>query len=322
MFRLRSSNSLLMAGALLAILFAGFWHEISPSVEADSTAKQTLVASATHQTETTDATKSSLAHASFSGSSKQSTGIASPFASSAESPLSTTTTTAQRARQQFEQSLRDYSQAGLSPEQKIRIKQSLHNFKRDPQLRALILETFFSTAEPQLAQTLYELMLAADLKDVGLLEQLIERDSRTPNIAATSSSPTKARILDLIADLGTNQQAGYSVVIDGYLAQIGNHAEAQLRASAAAQRIWYLNQHQPYNLAAQEKYLVDSAPVVRQEVYSLIEARLANQTLSGQTQLASALNAVLQADYLAASAEEKSRITALLAALKDGKLAL
>jgi hypothetical protein len=216
---------------------------------------------------------------------------------------------AEVVRKQFEQHLRAYRFGALAPEEKIRIKKSLHELKRNPSARALIVETFFSSDDPQLAEALYGLIRDADLKDVSLLEGLIQRENRT------SPAPTQKRIVDLIADLGAQDKAPYSAVIDGYLAQMARNPDVQLRNIAASQRIWYLNQHQPYNLAAQESYIVDPSPVVREEVYSLIESRIVGQSLSGQTQLAQALNAALRADYLGASAEEKARVGALLKAL-------
>ncbi|MEN9865215.1 MAG: hypothetical protein RL748_805, partial [Pseudomonadota bacterium] len=190
------------------------------------------------------------------------------------------------------------------------IKQSLRQLGQDGQARALLIETFFANDEPQLAHALYSLIRDADLKDVNLLEGLIERDSRTPDSTFT------ARILDLIADLNGQNQERYSTTIDGYLAQMARSADAQIHLAAATRRIWYLNQYQPYNLAAQQQYLVDTTPTVRQEVYSLIESRIASQTVFGQAQLVAALNAALRADYPGASSDEKARVAALLQAIQ------
>lgn len=314
MFRFPPTLPLLIAGTLLV----GFWHvapkAVAPAIEAPTRENSPSISVAKISA---PETLTSPAQASSSLMS-----LASPFSANGIQAVASNlpSTVAQYNRQQFERSLREYKHGALSPEQKIRIRQALHEVKHDASKRALLLDTFFSN-DTQLAQAVYELMLAADLKDVGLLEQLIERENRSPHNAANAKA-NKARIVDLIADLGSNEQARYSMIIDGYLAQLVNSGDAQLRTSAASQRIWYLNQHQPYNLAVQEKYIVDSAQVVREEVYSLIEARIANQTLAGQTQLVPALHTVLRANELAASAEEKARINALLAALKDGKQSL
>lgn len=215
----------------------------------------------------------------------------------------------QATRQQFEKLVRDYRLGELDPQDKTRIKEALFDLKQDPVARALIIETFFSSDNPQLAESLYGLMRDADLKDVGLLEGLIQRDSTRP----TTSS--KARIVDLIADLSTKKDVPYSTAIDGYLAQVALNTDTNLRSTAASQRMWYLAQHQPNNLAALEQNLLDTAPAVREEAYSLIESRLASQTPAAQAKLAPALKAALQADHLGVSAEEKARVSALLAAL-------
>ena len=61
-----------------------------------------------------------------------------------------------------------------------------------------------------------------------------------------------------------------------------------------------------------KRYALADAPTVREEMYSLIESRIASQSLSGQTELAPALNAALHADHLNVSSGEKARIFALL----------
>lgn len=325
MLRFRSSICLALAGVLVAAL----WQLATPAAEPAKSGAQPDEASHPGASSAARAASSGTASASLPF---QSAGIASNLPE----------TGAQQARQQLEKTLRDYQPGARSPEQKIGIKQSLLQLQRDPVVRALMVEMFFSANEPQLAHTLYSLIRDADLKDAALVEQLIERDRRMPAATATTTvanngnntssattpgaSPdalaTKARIMDLISDLGTQDQTRYSMVVDDYLAQMANHPDPQLHIRAATQRIWYLNQHQPHNLAAQEKYLADSAPVVRQEVYSLLEARLENQTLSGQAQWVTALSAALKADYPGASAEEKTRISALLLALGKNKATL
>lgn len=250
-------------------------------------------------------------------------GLVSPFA--AKLPSADNSTPVNRPAQDeaqlgqaFQQSLRDYHAGVSSPEEKNRIKTALHEMSRDRKARALMIEMFFSQSEPQLAQALYGLMRDADLKDVGLLEDLIQyahRHAAQANAANAGNAAIAARLIDLVADLGAKSQSSYSVAIDRYLTQMAESNDPQLRIRAATQKIWYVDQHQPNNLAAQEKYLADTAPKVREEVYSLIEARIANQTLSGQGQLRFALNAALHAEHLGASAEEKARVNALLQAL-------
>ncbi|MGE5453445.1 MAG: hypothetical protein ACM3VZ_16570 [Acidobacteriota bacterium] len=169
---------------------------------------------------------------------------------------------------------------------------------------------FFSANEPQLAQSLYGLIRDADVKDVTLVEDLIQRDSGRSDVL------TKQRIVDLITDLGTQKDVPYSAPIDLYLSQLALSPEPALHDAAAAQRIWYLAHHQSDNIAALGGYILDGTPRVREEMYSLIESRLASQTLSGQTEFTSALNAVLRADHLGVSPEEKTRVATLLASLR------
>lgn len=208
---------------------------------------------------------------------------------------------------QLEQNLHLYYLGGLEPEQKRQIKRSLRDLLRAPQGRALLVATFFADGQPQAAQAMYGLIRDAGVKDVGLLEDLIAAEHRATHAVFAT------RIVDLIADLG--EQAHYSSRIDGYLAQLALHPDPQLRAQAASRRLWYLNLHQPQNLSAQEKYLFDASPQVREEVYSLIEARIAGHKLAGQTYLLPALNAALLAGPAGTSDAEKARLSALLQAL-------
>lgn len=212
-------------------------------------------------------------------------------------------------RKQFEQFLRDYYSGTLAPEEKIQIRKNLREQMQTPLMRSFIIESFFSSADPQLAESIYGLIRDADLKDVSLLEGLIQRDSATPLAAS------KARIVDLIADLSTKPDAPYSPVIDGYLAQVALSPDVTLQSTATSQRIWYLAQHQPNNLAALKGYVLDNSPTVREEMYSLIESRIVNQAHTSQTELAEAVSTALKADNLGISAQEKSRLTALLESL-------
>jgi len=217
----------------------------------------------------------------------------------------------ERSRQQFVELLQKYRSGGISPDEKILIKKNLRELRQDPMGRSLIIETFFSNDEPQLAEDLYALIRDADLKDLALLEGMIQRDN------TKLSTTAKTRILDLIADLSAKDDAPYSGLIDGYLAQVALNPDTQLRNTAASQRIWYLAHHQSNNLAVLANYLFDNATTVREEMHSLIESRIASQTLSGQAELVVALNTALQANRLGVSAEEKARVTALLRTLTD-----
>lgn len=217
----------------------------------------------------------------------------------------------QQSRALFEQLLLDYGSNALSPDDKILIETSLRDLNREPVGRAFIIDTFFSNDAPELATALYNLMLDADLKDVALLEDLIQRDSSEPGV------DSKRRIVDLIADLTAQDAAAHSPVLAEYLQQMALHPDTRLRNAAVTQRIWYVAQHQPDNLAMLGEYLLDPAPRVREEMYSLIRARADSGELAGQAELTLALDAALQADYLGLSAQEQERIRTLLTALSD-----
>ena len=234
---------------------------------------------------------------------------ASPFAATPQAQFNVTAQDGNQPRKQFEQLLQDYHFGAHSPDDKVQIKETLSDLKRDPLARAFIIETFFSPDKPQLAESLYGLIRDADLKDVGLLESLIQRDG------TRSTASSKARIVDLIADLSTKKDVPYSAAIDAYLAQAAQSTDPNLRHTAASQRMWYLAQHQPNNLAVLAQNLLDTASTVREEAYSLIESRLASQTPTAQANLAPVLNTALSANRLGASLEEKTRVSALLQTL-------
>ena len=305
-----------LAAVFLALgwFFSGSGPERAATVETDATPGWRTASAGATSARTALAARSPLA------------GMQSPFAAfgpvsaSASVPTALAESGEQRIGIQFEPDLRAYDVGALSSEEKRRIRKGLHGLKRDPLARAFIIDTFFSSNQPQLAQSMYALIRDAKLKDVGLLEELIQRESSAP--AASAGTSTKARIVDLIADLGTRNDAPYSAQIDGYLAQLASHPDPQLRNAAVSQRIWYLNQHQPYNIALQEQYLTHSVPTIREEVYSLIEARIASQTLIGQAQLGAALNAALRSDQPGMTGEERARASALLQTLSGGPVAL
>lgn len=222
----------------------------------------------------------------------------------------------ERSRELFEQLLGDYRSNELSPDEKILIEQTLRGLNHESLGQTFIIDTFFSTDAPQLAESLYNLILDADLRDVELLEALIQRDS------TEFSMHSKARILDLIADLSAQDDAPYSAAIDHYLEQATRHPEEKIRDTAASRRIWYLAQHQPDNLAALNEYLLNNAATVREEVYSLIESRIANTEFNGQAEISLALGATLHANYLGLSDKERSRATALLETLTNHSVSL
>lgn len=214
------------------------------------------------------------------------------------------------SRQKVEGLLHRYQSGAALPDEKRQIQLALHAFKQDPAGRGLLVEMLTSSSQAAQAQTLYGLIRDADFKDVTLLEDLIQRDRGVFDVA------TQARILDLIADLEAQSDAAYSVAIDQYLTQLAQSRDADLRHAATAQRIWYVAHHQPDSLAKLGAYLQDRAQSVREEMYSLLEARMNSQTLSHASDWTSALTASLSSDRVSLSAEEKSRVSALLATLQ------
>lgn len=300
--------------ALAVVILAAIWHFSTPSLNhVDASESDSFLGEHTQHAHTNaapSATTSVFARASFANQS--------PF-SVAELPPTTSNLTApenEHARKQFEQLLRDYRFGGLDPAEKSQVKKALRHLMQDRVGRSFIVDTFFSSDEPQLAESLYGLIRDADLKDVALLESLIQRDN-TIRVASF-----KTRVVDLIADLPRQQDVPYSAVIDAYLADTALNSDLELRNAATSQRIWYLANHQPNNIAVLNKYLVDSAPRVREEMYGLIESRIADQTLTGQAELARALNAALQTELLGISPEEKTRVSALLESLTAGSAPL
>lgn len=281
---------------MAGVLVAAIWLFFAPSPGAEATVNVgTNGGNATNAPDTTRALF----------------GMQSSFFSLLAPTASTHSTTpdSENPRKQFEQFVRDYYSGTLSPEEKIQIRKNLREQMQTPLMRSFIIESFFSAANPQLAESIYGLIRDADLKDVSLLEGLIQRDSATPLAAS------KARIVDLIADLSTKPDVPYSPVIDGYLAQVALSPDVTLQNTATSQRIWYLAQHQPNNLAALKGYILDNSPTVREEMYSLIESRIVNQPHVSRTELAEVVSTALQADHLGISAQEKSRLTALLESL-------
>ena len=210
-------------------------------------------------------------------------------------------------RKGLEQLLLSHVSGGLTPDEKHQLKLKLHELKQDPVGRSLMVNLLFASPDSQQAESLYELMRDADLKDLGLLEDLIQRARSNFDLAS------KTRLVDLIADLGTQKDAP-SAAIDHYLTHIAQGADPQVREAAATQRIWYLAHHRPDAVSSLEAYLVDGSAEVRQEMYSLIESRL-SPNMAGRAEFVSALNAALRADHLGMPDDEKARASALLQSL-------
>lgn len=211
------------------------------------------------------------------------------------------------ARQQIAQLLADYSSGVIFPEDKKQIQNKWRSIMSDPVARSQIVQMFLDANNPQQALSVFGLIRDADVKDPALIEELIQRDSDS------AVNLSKGLIVDLIADLGTRHDVPYSATVDQYLSQVAQGPDADLRASATAQKIWYQSRYQPDSVDSLAPYLQDTEPRVREEMYGMIESRLANHSLSGQKQLAGAIDAALRDDRLNMSPEERTRAATLLA---------
>lgn len=228
-----------------------------------------------------------------------------PMAESTTRETSSTAFSDVASLKQFQQGLRAYHDGELDQEDKIEMEKSLRELNATVMGRSFIVDTFFSTDEPRLADIMHELILDADVKDVSLVVALIDRDK------AEYSLTSKKKIVDLIADMAAQEQQHYSPEIDEYLAQLSQHPNTSLRNAAKSQRAWYVTQHQPDNMAIVEEYLLDSSPDLRQEMYDLIAARSSANALSNPSALALALQSLLHADYLDISLQEQEQVLAL-----------
>lgn len=211
----------------------------------------------------------------------------------------------------FAQLLHDYRSTGLDPDDRILIEQFLREWNASEMGRAFIVETFFSTQEPELAESLYNLILDADIKDLELIVELIQRDGSEQNLQA------KTRIVDLIADLTAQEESPYSREIDEYLAQLALHPDAELRNTAKTQRAWYVTRLQAGRIDVLKDYLLDSAPAVRDEMFELLESRAASLEETDRLDLVLTLKSLLYADYLEVKSEERARIQALIDTMSD-----
>ena len=213
------------------------------------------------------------------------------------------------SHQMFNQLLRDYGSTDTDQEDKTLIEKSLRELNSSALGRSFIVDTFFSVDEPELAVSMYYLILDADLKEVALLEELIRRDR-------TESAPrSRARIIDLIADLMTQGETPYSSEIDGYLEAMSADPDPHVRSAAKSQLAWYLAKYQPDNTTVIRAYLLDESTSVRSEMYNLIAARIADQATGERAELVLTLQSLLHADYLGIAAEEQAQIAGLIQSL-------
>lgn len=206
--------------------------------------------------------------------------------------------------------LDEYQQGGHTPERKRDIRMAFAAAKQDPVARGFLMEWFWGARDPQRAQAVYALIRDADFKDQALIESLIQRD--TPEADAV----LKHRLIDLIADQNSVDEGTYSSAIDAYLYRLTQSADEQLRQAAISQRIWYVGQRHSDQLGSLAQLLKDPMPIVREEMYGLLESRLGSPAMvQARADFASVLTELAYSPDWIMSEPERARISGLLAAL-------
>ncbi|MCP5208291.1 MAG: hypothetical protein H7A01_13870 [Hahellaceae bacterium] len=206
--------------------------------------------------------------------------------------------------------LLDYRHHQIEAREKHAIYGVLIDLNSSPEGRQLIADSFF-TENTVVAETLYNLLLDADIKDSALLVDLIKRE-QTENLPEY-----RVRILDLIADLNTKNDTPYQVEIDAFLGRLALHSDQGLRAKAISQRAWYVRGKNLSIAPIIGDYLLDHSPAVREEMYEIIELTIANPDDAQKHDIALSLIGLLYADYLGLKDQEMTRVLDLLARLKN-----
>ncbi|WP_338845014.1 hypothetical protein V8J88_15100 [Massilia sp. W12] len=206
----------------------------------------------------------------------------------------------------LQQDLQAYQNGGLDPAQKRSMRQAMAGRKRDPQMRAQMVAAFYGAAGASAASAMYSILRDGKFKDSTLLAELIAHPHSAERVEYA------ARIVDLIADL--DAQAPYAAQIDSYLARLA-HSPGPLRESAASRRLWYLQQHQPYQHSLAQAYLQDASPALRAEVYGLLQQNWSAYSQAERQQWQAVLQQAVQHGPARALAQEVAQLQALLQAL-------
>lgn len=206
----------------------------------------------------------------------------------------------------FSTQLQAYSTGDLDHEARMLAEQMLREINTTADGRAFVVDAFFSVDDPQQSESLYNLILAADLKDAALIEALAQRD------LGESSDAYKTRILDLIADVSTREDAPFSSGIDDYLAQLAQHPEPSLREAGISRRAWYLAQHAKHNSGVLNEFLLAGGLESRREIYELIESQVSRGDVAEIHELTLALESLMNADYLGVPPQEQEKVAALM----------
>lgn len=213
-------------------------------------------------------------------------------------------------RASFDALVAEYQRGGLTPDSKPRIRRALQTAKQDPVLRAWILDAFLGSQGPLMAQGIYGLMRDADLKDPALLEALIQRDLSGGDVAVSK------RILDLIADAMSSDNAAYSATVDVYLSQLMESKDEGLRQMAVSQKIWWVARQRPDQLASLAPLVLDRSAVVREEMYGLMESDLhASSSSQARTAYLSVLAELARSSEIVMPEAERQRVASLHTAL-------
>ncbi len=209
------------------------------------------------------------------------------------------------------EALKDYH----SRENEVADRQALHQIVRtlsqSADGRRWIVTHFFQAPDSLQSVTLYDVLLDADVKDPALVVALIHRDQ-----SETATEYTR-RILDLIADMGTSENAPFRPEVDAYLAQVSRHSDAALRDQAVSRRIWYLTQHGNVTAAQFDELILNPSAAVREELYQWVELTGFSQQESTRSALAQSLKSLLYADYLGLATPEKQRVERVIEQLSE-----
>ncbi len=227
---------------------------------------------------------------------------------STQGDANTAALTAALAR--FSSQLQAYSAGDLDQEARLLAEQTLREIHATSEGRAFVVDSFFSADDPQRSEAMFNLILAADIKDVALIDALTKRD------ASESSDTFKTRILDLIADVSTRDDSAFSDRIDDYLAQLAQHPEPSLREAAISRRAWYLAQHAKHNSGVLNEYLLAGGMESRREIYELIERHAVTGEAGDIYELALTLQSLLETDYLGMTSQEQEKVAALTGMLR------
>ncbi len=202
----------------------------------------------------------------------------------------------------------DYQSLELTSAQKTALSTILPEISQTAEGRQAIVSVFFNESSPNSAEAMYQMILDARLKDATLIRELITQHD------AGFDATYLSRLIDLVADHTTVTQA-HDQELENFLGRMAFHSDPSVSQAAAAQWIWYVNQHKGL-LAVLDTYLLSHSPQRREEVYEIIETD-AIQSVSERREIALALDSLEYAEYLSLDQQEKQRIRNLISRVSD-----